>query len=205
MEHFDVSVVQPLVGKGHEGPIVYAERGRFIEVLWHYRGKLVDSRCHQNAVNQPTEQHFSNIFAKERKERDIPEAPDSLDNMLKAVPASCPMFDFNSLACTEWAPRDFVCGPLAIALDRWGEACLDGATCAREGVERWSIQDLCQSPLFGHFRCLPSSSHFLSAPTTTVLLYTVHNTITCSRGSPVFEVSHGSTIFLHHIPHEQTS
>lgn len=101
MEHFDVSVVQPLVGKGHEGPIVYAERGRFIEVLWHYRGKLVDSRCHQNAVNQPTEQHFSNIFAKERKERDIPEAPDSLDNMLKAVPASCPMFDFNSLACTE--------------------------------------------------------------------------------------------------------
>ena len=64
-------------------------------------GKLVDSRCHQNAVNQPTEQHFSNIFAKERKERDIPEAPDSLDNMLKAVPASCPMFDFNSLACTE--------------------------------------------------------------------------------------------------------
>lgn len=61
MEHFDVSVVQPLVGKGQ---VV------FIEVLCHYGRKLVDSRCHQHAVNQPTEQHFSNIYLqrKERKE-----------------------------------------------------------------------------------------------------------------------------------------
>ena len=95
LEHFDVPAVQPLVGKVHEGPIVYAERGPFVEVLWHYYGrKIVDSRCHPHAVNQPTEQHFSNIFAKERMGRDIP--PDSLDNMLTAVPARCPIFDFNS-------------------------------------------------------------------------------------------------------------
>ncbi len=168
LEHFDVPAVQPLVGKVHEGPIVYAERGPFVEVLWHYYGrKIVDSRCHLHAVNQPTEQHFSNIFAKERMGRDIP--PDSLDNMLTAVPARCPIFDFNSWL---WmSPQRFRPWSIGDCSGQMGRSMFRRHyLCSWGGLKGGRFRTFANRHFVATsdaFLCLPSSSQFASAPTTT--------------------------------------